>query len=293
MSRRNHEADRGIDSWARKFRRIAFGLSGEAAMSKIVALISALRIRGHWRATGRVMAVAGLALALSACGPMLKKGTPISEVQKDDQLRAQGLYVIAPGDQIEVVHLVDTDYNAVVLVKPDGKVSLPGLPMDVQASGRSTADLGREMGALYTKFAYIKRPNFSLIVRSYGSQQVFIGGEVQHPGYLEFQGGERSLMQVIMAAGGMLPTARTDEIIVVRNNVQGKRIIFSLNTDKIVSGEDLTQDMAIHPLDTVYVPRSDIAQADIWVDQHIRQLLPVPGSVSGTYAFNGASAIVP
>jgi protein involved in polysaccharide export with SLBB domain len=222
---------------------------------------------------------------------MLKQGTPLSEVRKDDELRAKGLYVIAPGDQIEVVHLVDTDYNAVVLVKPDGKVSLPGLPMDVTAAGRTTADLGQDIGVLYTKYAYIKRPNFSLIVRSYGAQQVFVGGEVQHPGYLEFQGGERNLMQVLMAAGGMLPTARTDEVIVVRNNVQGKRIIFSLNTDKIVSGQDLSQDMTIHPLDTILVPRSDIAQADIWVDQHIRQLLPVPGSVSGTYAFNGTNVI--
>src|SRR5450432_2366415 len=97
MSRRNHDAGRSIDAQARKFRRIAFGLSGEAAMSKIVALMSAFNIRRHWRATGRIVAIAGLALALSACGPMLKKGTPISEVEKDDQLRAQGLYVIAPG----------------------------------------------------------------------------------------------------------------------------------------------------------------------------------------------------
>ncbi len=129
-------------------------------------------------------------------------------------------------------------------------------------------------------------------MRSYGAQQVFVGGEVQHPGYLEFQGGERNLMQVLMAAGGMLPTARTSEVLIVRNNVAGKRIIFSVNTDKIVSGEDLGQDVAIHPLDTVLVPRSDIAQADIWVDQYIRQMLPVPGSVSATYAING-SAIVP
>jgi len=243
------------------------------------------------RAIGRFLMLIGVSLLLAACGPMLKQGTPLSEVQKDDDLRSKGLYVVSPGDQIEVVHLVDTDYNAVVLVKPDGMISLPGLPMDVAAGGRSTADLANQLNGLYMKYAYIKKPNFSLIVRSYGAQQVFVGGEVQHPGYLEFQGGERNLMQVLMAAGGMLPTARTNEVLIVRNNVAGKRIIFSVNTDRIVSGEDLGQDVAIHPLDTVLVPRSDIAQADIWVDQYIRQMLPVPGSVSATYAINGASII--
>lgn len=243
------------------------------------------------RSISQVLALFSLGLLLAACGPMLKQGTPLADVQKDDELRSKGLYVISPGDQIEVVHLVDTDYNAVVLVKPDGMVSLPGLPMDVAASGRTTADLANQLNGLYMKYAYIKKPNFSLIVRSYGAQQVFVGGEVQHPGYLEFQGGERNLMQVLMAAGGMTPTARTNEVLIVRNNVAGKRIIFSVNTDKIVSGEDLGQDVSIHPLDTVLVPRSDIAQADIWVDQYIRQMLPVPGSVSATYAIGGTAVI--
>lgn len=245
------------------------------------------------RQTLRLLSSLCLPPLLAACGPMLKKSTSLSDIQKDDELRSQGGYVVSVGDQIEVVHLVDTDYNAVVLVKPDGKVSLPGLPMDVPASGRSTADLAKELNQDYMKYAYIKRPNFSLIVRSYGAQQVFVGGEVQHPGYLEFQGGERNLMQVLMAAGGMLPTARTNEVLIVRNNVAGKRMIFSVDTDKIVSGDDLSQDVAIHPLDTVLVPRSDIAQADIWVDQYIRQLLPVPGSVSATYAISNSAAIIP
>jgi protein involved in polysaccharide export with SLBB domain len=248
-----------------------------------IASLLATRLRSG----RRILALLCLGCALCACGPMLKQGTSLTDVQKDDELRAKGLYVIAPGDQVEVVHLVDTDYNAVVQVRPDGRVSLPGLPMDIVAAGRTTADVAKEMSGLYTKYAYIKQPNFSLIVRNYGAQQVFVGGEVQHPGFLEFQGGERNLMQVLMAAGGMLPTARTDEIIVVRNNVVGKRIIFSINADKIVSGEDLKQDISIHPLDTILVPRSDIAQMDIWVDQHIRQLLPVPGSASATYAING------
>src|SRR6202166_3918471 len=58
--------------------------------------------------------------ALAACGPLLKKATPMTQVQQDDQLRANGLYLIARGDEVDIVHLVDTDYNAVVSVKPDG-----------------------------------------------------------------------------------------------------------------------------------------------------------------------------
>jgi len=89
---------------------------------------------------------------------------------------------------------------------------------------------------------------------------------------------------VLMAAGGLLPTARASEVIVVRDSASGKRMVFSINVNKIVSGEDLSQDIVLHSLDTVYVPRSHITQADIWVDQHIRQLLPF--STSASYSYN-------
>ena len=129
--------------------------------------------------------------ALAACGPLLKKATPMTEVQQDDQLRANGLYLIARGDEVDIVHLVDTDYNAVVSVKPDGKISVPGIPMEVTAAGRTTKDVVTDLADLYRKYAFIKQPNFSIIVRNFASQQVFIGGEVQHPGYLELPSGDR------------------------------------------------------------------------------------------------------
>jgi protein involved in polysaccharide export with SLBB domain len=226
------------------------------------------------------------ACALAGCGPLLKNATPMSEVRQDDQLRASGLYLIARGDEVDIVHVIDTDYNAVVTVKPDGNISVPGIPVEVQAAGRTTKDVVMELADLYRKYAFIKQPNFSLIVRNFASQQIFIGGEVQHPGYLELPSGDRTVFQVLMAAGGMLPTARTNEVIIVRNSVAGKPMTFSVNIDKIISGEDPSQNVIVHPLDTIFVPRTDIVDADIWVDQHIRQLIPVPGSVSASYSYN-------
>jgi len=236
-----------------------------------------------------LLAILVCGFALAGCGPLLKNATPMSEVQQDDQLRANGLYLIARGDEVDIVHLVDTDYNAVVSVKPDGNISVPGIPMEVPAAGRTTKDVVTDLADLYRKYAFIKQPNFSIIVRNFASQQVFIGGEVQHPGYLELPSGDRSVFQLLMAAGGMLPTARTNEIIIVRKSVSGKQMTFSVNTDKIVSGEDPSQNVTIHPLDTIFVPRSDIVNADIWVDQYIRQMLPVPGSASATYSYNAGS----
>jgi len=235
---------------------------------------------------GRRLAVAGLSclcLAVSACGSIVTSGASVEQIRADDLLRAKQAYIIHPGDELEIVHVVDTDYNATVTVGPDGNISVPGLPESIPAAGLDTRQLTENLGELYQRHS-VQQPHFSVILRRLGSQQVFIGGEVLHPGYLEFPGGERHIMQVLMAAGGLLPTARASEVIVVRDSASGKRMVFSINVNKIVSGEDLSQDIVLHSLDTVYVPRSHITQADIWVDQHIRQLLPF--STSASYSYN-------
>lgn len=239
----------------------------------------------HTRALRGVITAAFscLCLTLSACGSIVTSGVNLQDVRADDLLRAKQAYIIRPGDELEIVHVVDSDYNATVTVGPDGSITVPGVPESIPAAGRDTHQLADQLGMLYQRYS-VQQPHFSVILRRLGSQQVFIGGEVQHPGYLELPGGERRIMQVLMAAGGLLPTARSAEVIVVRDSASGKRMVFSIDVNKIISGEDLSQDIAIHSLDTVYVPRSHIVSADIWVDQHIRQLLPF--STSASYGYN-------
>ena len=232
-----------------------------------------------------IAAASAICLALSACTSIVTSGASLQDVRADDQLRAKQAYIIRPGDELEIVHVVDTDYNATVTVGPDGSITVPGVPESVPASGLDTHQLADQLGSLYQHYG-IHEPHFSVILRRLGSQQVFIGGEVQHPGYLELPGGERRIMQVLMAAGGMLPTARTSEVVVVRDSTAGKRMIFSIDVNKIISGQDLSQDIAIHSLDTIYVPRTHIASLDIWVDEYIRKLLPFSTSASYGY-YNG------
>ncbi len=229
------------------------------------------------------VALSCLCLVLSACGSIVTSGATLQEVRADDLLRAKQAYVIRPGDELEIVHVVDTDYNATVTVGPDGNITVPGVPESIPAAGRDTHQLAEQLGALYQKYS-VRQPHFSVILRRLGSQQVFIGGEVQHPGYLELPGGERRIMQVLMAAGGLLPTARASEVIVVRDSASGKRMIFTIDVKKIISGQDLSQDIAIHSLDTIYVPRTHIASLDVWVDEYIRKLLPF--STSASYSYN-------
>jgi protein involved in polysaccharide export with SLBB domain len=227
---------------------------------------------------------AGLCLAalswLAGCGPVLTHGTPLSEVLAAEQSAVAKPYTLQPGDQLEVHHVLDPDYSALVVVAPDGTINVPGIASPVVARGQTIDELGHVLDRQYRQASLLKSPFFSLNLKSFGSLQIFIGGEVQRPGYLELTGGNRTLLQVIMAAGGLADTARRKEVIVLRTVGGGRTEIFSVDLSRVISGEDLTQNVRVQPLDVVYVPKSDIASLDTWMDKYVRQALPLSSNAS-------------
>jgi protein involved in polysaccharide export with SLBB domain len=217
-------------------------------------------------------------LGLTACSPVLKQGTPLGQVLEEDMLASVGPYRLQQGDQLEVHHILDADYSAIVIVAPDGMISVPGIAEPIEAKGHTISELTNTLNGLYKQAQVFNKPYFSLNLRSFGSLQVFVGGEVQRPGYLELVGGDRYIMQVLTSGGGFLPTARQSEVIVLRTKPDGKPQIFSVNVRHILDGTDLSQNVRIHPMDVVFVPKSDIAVWDQWVDQYVRQALPLQTS---------------
>ena len=237
---------------------------------------------------GRAAAV-GLLAALAGCGPILVAPTPPDIVAADQRAAERDGYRLTPGDQIEVHHLVDTDYSAIVAVAPDGRVTVPGIAAPVQAAGLTAGELTAALAPLYARDGRLRDPQFSVLLRSAAAQQIFVGGEVARPGFLDLPGGPRRVTQVLAAAGWLLPTARRHEVILVRNGVDGRPIVFSVDVAKIENGTDLAQNVLVRPSDTVLVPKSDIASLDTWVDQYLRESLPLETSGDITYQVNNAA----
>jgi protein involved in polysaccharide export with SLBB domain len=262
--------------------------------ARIGQTLTGARAAARFGITIRLGLTLGMTLAamLAGCGPVLRNGTPLSTILAQEGKQSSDAYRLQPGDQVDVTHILDPDYNAVTVVAPDGRISVPGIDQPVRARGLTVAELGQELDRSFQQSHVLNHPFFSINLRGFGSLQVFVGGEVQRPGYLDLSGGPRNVLQIVMAAGGFLPTARRDEVLVLRPRPDGQQEIFAVNIDKVLSGTDLTQNVPIHPLDTIVVPRSDIASLDVWVDQYIRQALPIPVSGSLTYTNNPSTSIL-
>jgi hypothetical protein len=64
-------------------------------------------------------------------------------------------------------------------------------------------------------------------------------------------------------------------VVIIRHGADNRRLALQVNVQKVLDGTDMSQDIALKPFDIVYVPRSSIANVDIWVDQYVRKILPV------------------
>lgn len=116
---------------------------------------------------------------------------------------------------------------------------------------------------------------------------VYVGGEVLHPGLLPLNG-ELTVMGAVFQAGGLKDTAKSNTVMLVRNNGDGVPTVITLRLDDAIRGRRVP---TLQPFDVVYVPRSAISRIDRFVDQYIRQVLPINVTAGFSYLFG--SALVP
>ena len=76
-------------------------------------------------------------------------------------------------------------------------------------------------------------------------------------------------------AGGFLDTARRREVIVIRRGAGGRPMMKVVDLRGAAFDPIHTDAVALARFDVIYVPKTPIANADTFVAQYIRDLVPV------------------
>jgi polysaccharide export outer membrane protein len=157
-------------------------------------------------------------------------------------------YVIGVDDLLSVVFWKEKDLSAEVVVRPDGKISLPMLN-DVPAVGMTPEQLAKSIEQAALKF--VRDPGATVMVKEVRSRKVYVVGEVGRPGPFPL-GNEMTVLQAIAEAGGLLEHANKGDVAVVRM-VNGKEQRFKFNYNDVVRGKNTQQNIRLLPGDTILV----------------------------------------
>jgi protein involved in polysaccharide export with SLBB domain len=212
--------------------------------------------------------------AVLGCGPSMKvepfSQAELARLHRDSADIERHGYRIEPGDTVMIKYPYHPEMDQETAVRPDGNITATGVG-PVPAAGMTTAELATQLKDKTR--SRLRDPEVTVTISRHGERGVYVGGEVGRPGMLVYRKGLTPL-QAVVASGGFLPTARIDSVILVRQDgPSGAVLARKIDLGRVVhKGE--AEPLALAPQDIVFVPRTAIANANIWVRQHITDLLP-------------------
>lgn len=135
----------------------------------------------------------------------------------------------------------------------DGYVQLPYVG-SVKMEGR-TLDEARDiiMQALGT---YLKIPDMSLLITSYGPRKVYVMGEVNNPGIQNMSMDNMNAYAALASAGSWTRYGRSTKIQILRVE-DGIMYYRTLNMKAFAAHHDLTQNVLLEDGDILYVPKTN------------------------------------
>jgi len=160
-----------------------------------------------------------------------------------------GDYIIGPEDIIEVNIWKEPDLSRTVLVRPDGKISLP-LVGDIKAMGITPTQLAQAIEKKLSE--YIESPVVSVILTGINNPKIYILGRVNKPGMYPLRD-RITLLQAIALAGGFAEWAKKSKVIILRQTGdKDQRLV--INIDKIIKGKKGIHDIILQRGDRIIVP---------------------------------------
>lgn len=163
-----------------------------------------------------------------------------------------GDMLLGPGDALRISVFNNPDLTLETKVSEDGKISYPLIGL-VDVKDLSTAQAETRIAGLLERGGFIKRPQVSVLVTSFQSQQVSVLGSVNRPGRYPMEG-RRSIIDVLALAGGVNPDG-ADIISVIRNR-DGKSVQEKIDLTDIVRTADMTKNVELKGGDVIYVERA-------------------------------------
>ena len=208
-------------------------------------------------------------ITLIGCGGGKNISTPTPAQNSTVYKGVMDDYYLQPGDELEIKFFYNPELNENVLIRPDGKISLQ-LIDEIHAAGLTPAQLDKLLTEHYS--TQLKQSVITVILKSFGGQRIYVGGEVNAPQVLTVVGKVNAL-QAIFDAGGLKNDAKLSSVIIVSRGADNQPFARKVNLKKALKGKISEEDYLLKPFDMVYVPKTNLAKADQFIT-HIYKFIP-------------------
>ncbi len=210
-------------------------------------------------------------LNLTGCGG--KNITPPPFESPPVYKEVMGDYYLQPGDNLDVKFFYNPELNENITIRPDGKITLQ-LIDEIQAAGLTPVELDKAITNAYC--GLLREPTASVIIREFGGQRIYVGGEVNSPRILRVVG-KINALQAIFDAGGFKDDAKLSNVIIVSRGLDHLPLVREVNLKSALKGELSEKEYLLKPFDMVYVPKTNLAKSSHFITQIYKFIPPRVG----------------
>ena len=166
------------------------------------------------------------------------------------------MYVIGPGDVLTITFWQRPELNTEALVTADGTIELP-LIGTLPAAGLTVRELRNRIVERISLLDF-SITQVAVVVKEYGSKAVYVTGSVGAPGKLTFEM-IPNLWQVLLEAGGPLPTAKLDDVTIVRGEGADAGTVIHVDVTKALEEGDFSILPPVRPGDTIHIREATVS----------------------------------
>jgi polysaccharide export outer membrane protein len=160
-------------------------------------------------------------------------------------------YRIGAGDVLEINVWNEPQASVPsVVVRPDGKVSLP-LIKEIDVLGLSPMEFQKILTAKFEKL--IRGADVTVVVKEIKSKKVYLVGAMGKAGPIPLLSDHMTVLQALAEAGGLSQYAKRSKIYVLRKQ-NGKEFKLPFDYNAVIKGEHMEQNITLLPDDTIVVP---------------------------------------
>jgi polysaccharide export outer membrane protein len=174
--------------------------------------------------------------------PLLEKRAPRYQVRSTDVLKIS--FPITP------------EFDQTVTVQPDGYITLRAAG-DLYIQGLTVPEVIESIKRAYSKTLH--DPLIDVLLTDFEKPYFIAGGQVEKPGKYDLRG-DTTVAEAVQIAGGFTEKSKHSKVVVYRREPDGWLKVSQLDMKKMLSQNDLTEDVHLHPGDLIYVPQNGLSK---------------------------------
>lgn len=167
-------------------------------------------------------------------------------------------YRLVQSDVLEVKFRYTPEFNQVVSIRPDGRVTLEATGSFL-AADLTLDEFKARVVALATK--RLVEPDVAVTLKEFVKPSVLVEGEVATPGRVELRA-HLSALDAIALAGGFKVSAKKTRVLLLRHDANGSGKTSVLDLQKLIAGHHLEEGTQLLAGDVLYVTQDSLSKVE-------------------------------